>query len=378
VARWDLVIIGSPQPQGEQEMSRSSSPRPAAPRQTDIAKLAKVSQWAVSVILNDRPEAQRVPEATRDRVLRIANELGYVPNAAARTLRGGRNNLIGLLVYQDRMPLVEGSPHLAYLRGMETEAAKRELDIVLFTSALGHPRRTQRNSIYRGGSNRLHLADGTIIFGTESDLDELHRLSDEGYRFVYLGPCSDPGRELASVRPDYASGVKDLVATMVARGHRRLGLVVHHELDDTHDPQASRQRAFRQALLDHDLPVGVEIAVPDLDHAWLAEQRDRGVTALVVTDQPATQRLLAVSRAARIRIPETMSVGIAEQVPGGPRAGCSWSCTAIPREFVGARAISMLADLLERPWPVPSKLPTELIPCEPVVGATIVAPPATH
>ncbi|WP_244188946.1 LacI family DNA-binding transcriptional regulator [Streptomyces yokosukanensis] len=59
----------------------------------DVARLAGVSRATVSFVLNNT-QAHRVSEATRARVLAAARQLGYVPHAAARSLRAGRSNLV--------------------------------------------------------------------------------------------------------------------------------------------------------------------------------------------------------------------------------------------------------------------------------------------
>ena len=61
----------------------------------DVAAAAGLSGSTVSRALSD---PDKVNPATRDRVLKIARELGYEPNQAARSLTGGRTDLIGLLV----------------------------------------------------------------------------------------------------------------------------------------------------------------------------------------------------------------------------------------------------------------------------------------
>src|SRR5262245_38846457 len=61
----------------------------------DIARLAGVSPATVSRVVNRRPDVDR---QTRERVLRVVAEQGYVPNAAAAGLAGGRNRLIGMLL----------------------------------------------------------------------------------------------------------------------------------------------------------------------------------------------------------------------------------------------------------------------------------------
>ncbi|MGP3983577.1 LacI family DNA-binding transcriptional regulator [Streptomyces sp. KR80] len=69
------------------------SAAPASVTSADVARLAGVSRATVSFVLNDT-QAHRVSESTRARVLAAAKQLGYVPHAAARSLRAGRSNLV--------------------------------------------------------------------------------------------------------------------------------------------------------------------------------------------------------------------------------------------------------------------------------------------
>ncbi len=64
-------------------------------RISDVATAAGVSSATVSLALNNADA--RIPQATRDRVMRVAEELGYVPNAIARSLRTRSTRTIGLL-----------------------------------------------------------------------------------------------------------------------------------------------------------------------------------------------------------------------------------------------------------------------------------------
>ncbi|MFN2234146.1 MAG: LacI family DNA-binding transcriptional regulator, partial [Anaerolineales bacterium] len=64
--------------------------------QKDVAELAGVSQAIVSHVVNETDKA--IPEATRQRVLKAMDELSYIPNKAARSLRGQKSYAIACIV----------------------------------------------------------------------------------------------------------------------------------------------------------------------------------------------------------------------------------------------------------------------------------------
>ncbi|MFF5287107.1 LacI family DNA-binding transcriptional regulator [Streptomyces sp. NPDC013171] len=75
----------------EQSPERSSGR--AVPTSADVARLAGVSRATVSYVLNNT-SAVRISEPTRQRVREAAEELGYVPHAAARSLRAGHSRMV--------------------------------------------------------------------------------------------------------------------------------------------------------------------------------------------------------------------------------------------------------------------------------------------
>ncbi|WNM24999.1 LacI family DNA-binding transcriptional regulator [Demequina capsici] len=71
--------------------------RPRRPTSADVARAAGVSRATVSFVLNDTP-SQTISPATREAVLRAAEELGYMPSPHAAALRSGRSRLVLTLV----------------------------------------------------------------------------------------------------------------------------------------------------------------------------------------------------------------------------------------------------------------------------------------
>lgn len=92
----------------------------------DIAKKAGVSETTVSLCFR---ENSRISEATRQRVLSVAKELRYIPSHAARNLRFGTNNLLGIVV-----PDVTNPFHARMIQLADRIAAKNEYRILFAQS----------------------------------------------------------------------------------------------------------------------------------------------------------------------------------------------------------------------------------------------------
>ena len=86
----------------------------------DVASRSGVSVTTVSRILNGRETGVPIREATRERVLVAATDLGYKPNLLARALRGSRSSLLGVIIRDVSDPF-----HTQVLRGVNAVARSR-------------------------------------------------------------------------------------------------------------------------------------------------------------------------------------------------------------------------------------------------------------
>ena len=86
-----------------------------------IAQQAQVSHGAVSAVLNDRRNSIRVSEQTRERILKIAEELGYRRNSLAAGLRGGKTQSIGLIWPFEDVAAGDASIGMQILRGLQAQ-----------------------------------------------------------------------------------------------------------------------------------------------------------------------------------------------------------------------------------------------------------------
>lgn len=83
----------------------------------EIARRAGVSKGAVSYALNNQPG---VSEATRARVLKVAEELEWVPNRAARQLSAARSETFGLVLARTAKTLSEEPFYMGFVGGVES------------------------------------------------------------------------------------------------------------------------------------------------------------------------------------------------------------------------------------------------------------------
>ncbi|MGD8165913.1 LacI family DNA-binding transcriptional regulator [Herbiconiux sp. P16] len=315
--------------------------RAKSPRQSDIARAANVSQATVSMVLNGRASENGIPEATQLRIRAALVEAGYVPNAAARSLRGGRNGLIGVHTFERVFPISSEDYYNEFLNGIEEQAVDEGLDLVLFAS-------TQRpdgsRSIYGNGSNRLRLADGAIMLGFETNDDELIRLAGEDYPFVFIGRREVPGTPIPYVTANYHAAMEPVVRLLTEHGHR--GAVY---LGSPLRRPAQRERLAGIEQFAGELGLEVQTAFRDpaeITSEWLDDLLANGTTAIIAETYDSAQPLHAAVSALGLDIPRRLSVICLESDSLHDESG-SWSRVGVPRKEMGRRAVQLLLQLMD-------------------------------
>ncbi|MGO1411448.1 MAG: LacI family DNA-binding transcriptional regulator [Microbacterium sp.] len=336
--------------------------------QVDIARAVGVSQATVSMVLSGA--AEQVAVKTRDAVLAAARELGYSVNISARSLRGGRNRIIGLFTFEPVFPIEQRDFYYPFLVGVEHGAAEHGHELLLFTSAGASGTRR----VYATGENRLKVADGCVLLGRQVDADDLSRLASEDFPFVFIGHREVDGAELSFVAADYRSATRTLVERLLAAGHRRIvyvrGAGEHHPtrdreqgLWDAWDAAGLRRADIAMHVIDDAETIGA-----DRLRAWI----DTGATAVVAeptAERRVEEELHAAALEAGIRIPEDCSVAILGDSPEG-NGGPDWARFSLPRTQMGQVAVELLLELIEEGGPARQRY----LECEQVDGASIAAP----
>ncbi|MHB9855116.1 LacI family DNA-binding transcriptional regulator [Streptomyces sp. Tue6028] len=185
------------------------------PTMKDIARRAGVSESAVSFALNDRPG---VSEVTRDRVRRVAEQLGWRPSTAARQLSGEGAATVGLVVARPADTLGVDSFFLQLISGIQEVLAERHLGLLFqvvedVDAECGVYRRWWAE----------HRVDGVMVVDPRVDDPRPDLLDELGLPAVVIGGVPDarhPG--LSTVWADDAGAMAAVVDELYSLGHRRI------------------------------------------------------------------------------------------------------------------------------------------------------------
>ena len=201
------------------------------PSSTDVARLAGVSQSAVSRTFTP---GGSVSEATRDKVLAAAQDLGYRPNALARSLITGRSRIIGLVVaYLDNLF------YPTALEMLSRALQARGYHILMFMAP-----QTAANADEVLDEILNYQADGIILASASMSSSLAARCDDAGVPVVLFNRAQDDHR-FSAVVGDNVGGGRKLAEFLLAGGHTRIGYIAGWEGAST---QRDREAGFIRGL----------------------------------------------------------------------------------------------------------------------------------
>ena len=180
-------------------------------RLKDIAEKTGFSTNTVSLALRDSP---RIPETTRELIRKTAAELNYLPNAIAKSLVSRETRTIGLVLTDLNNPVLT-----RVAQAIEAELAARGYG-TLFASS----NKTLEDEKRVIAMFRSRQVDGMLIYpANHSELEHIRPLRMANYPIVLLAGTGDSGIDTVSINEE--SGARKAVRHLIARGHKRIGLI---------------------------------------------------------------------------------------------------------------------------------------------------------
>jgi len=309
---------------------------------SDVAKLAGVSRTTVSFVLNNAPNAQ-IPEETRQRVLMAAQQLGYYPNAAARSLASQHTNNIGVLLCQSADRLFADVFLMEVLSGIHQVIRPKGYHILVeAVEDVTAP------DAYIGLVRSRHI-DGLMVSGPRADDTQLPRIHAERFPVVLLGRL--PNSDLCQVDVDNVRGARAAVEHLLALGHRRIAFISNGPL--VYTASRDRLRGYVAALTTAGVPHDESLVrYGNFSRASgyaamqsLLELPERPTAVFVASDVVAFGALAAL-RDAGVHVPDEMAVIGFDDVPLADQVTPPLTSLHLPARELGQTAAEILLKLI--------------------------------
>jgi LacI family transcriptional regulator len=256
----------------------------------------------VSRILNGREMGVPIREETRERILTVANELGYTPNLLARGLRGSKSSLLGVIARDISDPF-----HLQILRGINQAA--RERDYRLF---LGHVDYQPEVVIAYGSMFERSHADGIIVIGDLEGGDPALGILARQHRYVVGVTDRTERRQVPGVYGDSEAGTILALKHLWSLGHRRIVCVSDSRTQDGR----LRIGVYERFMRERNNADAIEVHVTDQEPApayelglrIFAGWEDNQSTALFATSDTTAFGLMKAAFECGVAIPGQVSM----------------------------------------------------------------------
>ena len=298
-----------------------------------IARDLGISHMTVSRALTGHPNVQK---ATRDAVLRSAHELGYVRNAAARTMRGGRTRIVGLL-----LPNIVNEFYARFANAMALACEDASLQLIIHLT--GDDPETETMALARLSEIQ---ADGVVMVPAPG-APLPGQPATANMTVVHLIRTRDTPPPDFSVQIEDDKAIAGAVAHLVAKGHSRIAYV---GADQALSSGRARATAFQKGIRAANLPDTPELiftgdATLDGAYSQVSRLLETGAaTALVCGGfELSSGALKALMEGDALRGKGFGFVGY------GDPSFYSWignglTTVAVPVEPLARRAVGLLAD----------------------------------
>ncbi|MCR5677695.1 MAG: LacI family transcriptional regulator [Agathobacter sp.] len=308
----------------------------------DIASACGVSVATVSKALNNHTD---IGADTKARVQQMAQEMGYHPNAAARTLKTNRTYNIGVLFIDGNYSGLTHDFFNHVLDSFKRTAEAHGYDITFINNG-----RTQNRKMTYLEHARYRNFDGVVIACVEFSEPEIIELVNSDVPVVTIDHLFN---NRIAVMSDNVGGMQQLTRYVIGKGHRKIAYI--HGLPSA--VTSARLSSFYKTLEENG------IAVPD-EYVREAAYRStdetyRETRSLLELDEPPTCILypddfaciggMNAIREKGLRIPEDISVAGYDGIEIGLHMLPQLTTLAQNMDAIGATAAEQLIDLIEKP-----------------------------
>lgn len=333
-----------------------------------IAVELGVSITTVSKVLNNHDD---ISPATRARVLAKVDQLGYRPNAVARSLTLRRTHTLGIVI-----PDLMHSFFVEIVAGIESLASEMGYGLLLCSSGENPDKERSELQLLHG-----RQVDGIILASApgEGSAALLRELRSQGMGLVMIDRDDHPGVECHRVITDDEEVGQLATRHLLAHGRRRIGHLAGPDMVHT----ARREKGWADALRAAAVDVAPEWRVAA---GFMAAEGERAMTQLLAVtprvdavfaaNDPAAIGAMKAIAAAGLKVPDDIAVVGVGDIALGDMLKVALTTVSWSRAELGRHAAELLlrADLHEGAEAVRVVVPPRLVVRESCGGAAQTAP----
>ena len=318
---------------------------PQTPTLNDVADRSGYSTATVSRCLNF-PE--RVSEATRAKVMKAINDLGYSPNFGARVMAAKRTYTIGAII-----PTMENAIFARGLQAFQEELNAQGYTLLVASSSYRADLEEEqiRNLVARG-------ADALLLIGFERDPSVDAFLEKQGVPALVTWALRDD-QTRPSVGFDNVAAMRAMAAHVIGLGHQQMAIITADPA--MNDRAADRLKGVRLAMEDaaidpdslliHQTPYGIENGATEFGRVMAADPRP---TVVFCGNDVLAVGALRKAREMGLRVPQDVSIVGFDDIELAQVAYPALATVHVPHREMGRRAAIALISLLRDGTPLQS------------------------
>lgn len=337
---------------------------------TDIAQRSGASRTTVSLVLRDRPGISR---ETRDRVLAVAQELGYERRTSLPQRQETDFRTVAILFrartrsHYDRSLGV--NPFYSWvLTGMESVARTRRMNLIFGTLAVD-----DHNTILDAPDHLLSQdLDGVVIIGAFTEDTVCRVVGGATYPVVVVDAPAVP-QKFDVIASDNVGGARTAVAYLVERGHQHIALITPR---DGNPNFSDRARGYEEAIRLAGLRPVVGTLRNDEFTAAIEDalDQDPAVTAIFVVNDTFAVRIVKAAVGLGYEVPRTMAVIGFDDTDHAANSVPPLTTMRVDKVGMGRHAVLQVANRLT--WPEGASTMRVLSP-QLLERDSVAPPPAT-
>ena len=297
-----------------------------------VAERVGVSVNTASRAINNKSD---INEETKKRVLKVAQELGYVQNATAVALRTKKTRTLGVVIADNRNPF-----YAEVLNGIEEAAREKNYHIILAN--------TQRDYQKEEEAINLLLAkrvDGLLITPVQDRNDDIKKLIEANIPFVIVGRDFE-NIEVDAVYNDEVKGGFFATEYLIKKGHKRIAFIngfLHKS------PAQGRLEGYKKALKEHGIPLDdMMVSVGDIDVEDGYErtkqmlEKNLDFTAIFAYNDMMAFGAMQAVKEKGLRIPEDIGLVGYDDISFSSLISPSLSTIRLKKQELGTESVKLL------------------------------------